>query len=777
MRIIKIYLVCILGLYGLLGCGGPSNEKEISVKGVSTKPQQSVVETKTPSIATVATITREAVPEKPGVTRVIMLLDKQAQYSTSREGNSLIVNVFNAKMKSSIKQLEVQDPVIKSITAKQVGNSVKGIIELVHQDVAYTPSTSTNPFQIFVDIWQISSKTALNQPSGEKEKAIVPKPVQSIEVSPSRSQSADTSASQRTQEISLDVRKAPEEKITSEAAVEVTPGSSTALAPSTQEVPAQLQWFSEKLSQELQEKEKLRQDLLEIEKSVAAKDSMIQLLEKKVKEANTRVVELEEELIKAKTKTSLAEQNDQDTRDEIHRVFTQMEEALGEQVTTGMSPSQREQIQDRSEKILGKISESKGEMESLKTQVASLTEERDGLRSQVESCSTEMATLRDSTAKLAAIEREMRVKELELAKLRQAIGAAAQLVMGKSGEVAEGTPTIEGPQSMSPGPLPVTPEVQAGKPKPTEESSEMIQSLEVSPAQQKQPLVLADLIRQQQLSDQTASPEDYVLGPEDVIQIKVLKEENLDKTVTVSSDGFITYPLLGDLRVEGLTTAQVDAQITSLLARDFLVDPEVTVDVVKSRSKKVYIMGAVKQPGYQELSRDQKLLGTLLNAGGPTSFETEVRVLRLPKGDLSSSDIMETPSPIVVDLNKLFVEGDQTQNIVLHDGDVLMVAAKTSSSSATANMSLGPQQFYVVGSVVNPGVYTYKPNDTVLDAILRAGGFTEFASRNSVKLVREADGKTRTFRLKMKDVMEKGEMDKNMGIIPGDMLIVPESFF
>jgi len=61
--------------------------------------------------------------------------------------------------------------------------------------------------------------------------------------------------------------------------------------------------------------------------------------------------------------------------------------------------------------------------------------------------------------------------------------------------------------------------------------------------------------------------------------------------------------------------------------------------------------------------------------------------------------------------------------------------------------------------------------------VLRAGGFTEFASRNSTKIVRETEGKTRTFRVKMKDVMEKGEMDKNMEIIPGDMIIVPESFF
>ena len=86
-------------------------------------------------------------------------------------------------------------------------------------------------------------------------------------------------------------------------------------------------------------------------------------------------------------------------------------------------------------------------------------------------------------------------------------------------------------------------------------------------------------------------------------------------------------------------------------------------------------------------------------------------------------------------------------------------------------------QFYVVGSVAKPGIYNYQDNDTALDAILRAGGFTEFASRNETKVVRDENGKTKTFKIKMKDVMEKGEMDKNIPIMPGDMIIVPESFF
>jgi polysaccharide export outer membrane protein len=409
------------------------------------------------------------------------------------------------------------------------------------------------------------------------------------------------------------------------------------------------------------------------------------------------------------------------------------------------------------------LGESQGEIEELNAQIASLISERDNLQARVDGYAKEITSLKEMTSKLTAFQQELQLREGELARLRQAIGQAAQLVSGPS----TGTTTRV-----------VQPTIQSTQPQGTAPDAGDASSLPMAaaPSEGDNQLRLAELIQQQEMFPPDEGS--YILGPDDVLQIKVQNEDNLDKTVTVSSDGFITYPLLGDLRVDGLSTAQVDAQITSLLARDYLVDPEVIVEVVKQRSKKVYIMGLVKQPGYHEIPGDQRLLGTLLSAGGPVSFNTEARLLRLPKGDMVGTESVDTMSPIVVDLQRLFVEGDQSQNILLRDGDVLMIAEKnTGETTPTGHPELGPDQFYVVGSVANPGVYTYKQGDTVLDAVLRAGGFTEFASRNAAKVVRESNGKTRTFQVKMKDVMERGEMDKNITIMPGDMIIIPESFF
>ena len=81
MRITKICVIGILGLSILSGCGAPSTSKEVSVKSTSTESQPLIVKAKASSIALVTDITREMVPEKPGVTRIVMTLDRKASYA------------------------------------------------------------------------------------------------------------------------------------------------------------------------------------------------------------------------------------------------------------------------------------------------------------------------------------------------------------------------------------------------------------------------------------------------------------------------------------------------------------------------------------------------------------------------------------------------------------------------------------------------------------------------------------------------------------------------
>lgn len=86
-------------------------------------------------------------------------------------------------------------------------------------------------------------------------------------------------------------------------------------------------------------------------------------------------------------------------------------------------------------------------------------------------------------------------------------------------------------------------------------------------------------------------------------------------------------------------------------------------------------------------------------------------------------------------------------------------------------------QVVVVGAAAQPRALPYREGLRVLDAILAVGGLTEFASGNRAKIVREENGKRKEIRVKLKSLVEKGDISQNVLMKPGDVLVIPESFF
>lgn len=86
-------------------------------------------------------------------------------------------------------------------------------------------------------------------------------------------------------------------------------------------------------------------------------------------------------------------------------------------------------------------------------------------------------------------------------------------------------------------------------------------------------------------------------------------------------------------------------------------------------------------------------------------------------------------------------------------------------------------QVKVVGQVGNPSPIPYREGMTVLDAVLEAGGLSSFAAGNRAKVVRTEDGQTREIKVRLDDLLKRGELDKNMPLLPGDVIVVPESRF
>ncbi len=262
---------------------------------------------------------------------------------------------------------------------------------------------------------------------------------------------------------------------------------------------------------------------------------------------------------------------------------------------------------------------------------------------------------------------------------------------------------------------------------------------------------------------------EYRVGPGDVLSVDVFGEKDLSGNVTVSQDGNIKDILLGDVFVNGLTTAQIESLLTDKLGKDYLVNPKVTVSVEEYRSHKVYVLGEVEKPGTFALTRKSRLLDILLKAGGPTSNAGDnVSILRRENGTLEH---------IKVDITRLFVDGDLSQNIVIEDGDIIYVSREEKGNITSRFYEKKLNLFYVVGEVKAPGAYELHEGYTVLNAILQAGGFTDYSKKNGVMLVRYVNGVRKVYHLKMGDVLDKGELSKDMRVQASDLIIVPESLF
>ena len=162
-----------------------------------------------------------------------------------------------------------------------------------------------------------------------------------------------------------------------------------------------------------------------------------------------------------------------------------------------------------------------------------------------------------------------------------------------------------------------------------------------------------------------APPSDFVIGESDALNINVWKEPEVSHSVVVRPDGKISLPLIGEVRVSGLTPVQLQALLASKL-ESFLTNPHVTVTVTEIRSRVVFITGEVVKPGAYPLLVPTTILQLITNAGGPGQFANKkgIFVLRMVDGKqqrfpFNYSHVIKGEKP--------------EQNILLHPGDTVVV--------------------------------------------------------------------------------------------------------
>jgi polysaccharide export outer membrane protein len=159
---------------------------------------------------------------------------------------------------------------------------------------------------------------------------------------------------------------------------------------------------------------------------------------------------------------------------------------------------------------------------------------------------------------------------------------------------------------------------------------------------------------------------DYVIGPEDMLQITVWKNESLSRELAVRPDGKISLPLLHDVQAAGLTPMQLQEKLATALG-EFMPNPEVAVTVIDVRSYRISVLGEVQKPGVLQLKSDTTVLEALALAGGFRDFASPSKIVILRKnGDGQTQKIPFNYNRVVKD-NR--AEG----NVTLKAGDVVVV--------------------------------------------------------------------------------------------------------
>lgn len=251
-----------------------------------------------------------------------------------------------------------------------------------------------------------------------------------------------------------------------------------------------------------------------------------------------------------------------------------------------------------------------------------------------------------------------------------------------------------------------------------------------------------------QVPSATAEVAEYKLGPGDVIRIAVYQNQDLSLETRLSDGGAISYPLLGALKVGGLSVGEAERLIAEGLKKgDFVKNPQVTVILMQARGSQVSVLGQVNKPGRYALEQaGTRLIDVLALAGGvvPTLGADLVTVLGSRNGQ---------PFRQVVDLPRVFSSEKRSDDIVLQGNDVVYVERAP--------------LIYIYGEVQRPGQLRLERGMTLLQGLAAGGGLTQRGTEKGIRVHRRLpDGRT--------DIQQPG-MDEVLR--DGDVIYVRESLF
>ncbi|HVB59250.1 MAG TPA: polysaccharide biosynthesis/export family protein [Candidatus Acidoferrales bacterium] len=259
-----------------------------------------------------------------------------------------------------------------------------------------------------------------------------------------------------------------------------------------------------------------------------------------------------------------------------------------------------------------------------------------------------------------------------------------------------------------------------------------------------------------------------VIGPNDSVTITALDSDEISKQWRVTSTGDLDLPLVGKVHAAGLTSDQLQQELTEKLGK-FVRDPEVTVYVSEFRSRPVTVAGGVHRPGTLQLDGPTTLLGLLQMAGG-----------------------LDAPGPTLIVTREIKygtipLPGAQTDADGRHSSIELTIRDVTDPSTEASNLPMQPHDVvsvltqhrlvYIIGEVNRPGAIELVTQSavSVMQVLAASGGLTKTAAPGKTEIMRlDPQGIYKRFAsIDLKKVM-KGKAEDRL-LTAGDILVVPTS--
>lgn len=247
-------------------------------------------------------------------------------------------------------------------------------------------------------------------------------------------------------------------------------------------------------------------------------------------------------------------------------------------------------------------------------------------------------------------------------------------------------------------------------------------------------------------------PEEYLLGPGDVVEVQVWDQPELSGQHIVGPSGKLSLPLVGELNVEGRTRAECNQIVNERLSK-YYKEPLVNFRIVEYHNNRVYVLGRVATPGAITFRGRANLLEALSMAGAIPVIDANSQLTRCA--------IIRGKSKVIwIDLQELLYNANMSLNLRLANNDVVFIPDS------------GDALVYVMGEVGTPGAYRVTTEMSFLDALMLAGGITEDGIKTGVSVIRPNPGGDPIVLKVDMTQFERGNFQYNVRLRENDIIYV-----